>query len=358
MRGSSTLATAERHQKPVLPSSHASLWAPLTSPAYSSLACSASAVAPVPLPRWRCPPAHPRINPRLTRAPPTRPAIHSPSRLSGSHRLAASTTMVPSASRRCPGARAGGVVRRRRPSGRLPTCRVTDRSGTFAARPTTSQTSSSGTRAGGYAIRVLQPRALRSSPDAVPSHPPAMPCPPTRHARLASQRYLQNTVNSDITELFEAHHVGYTAAKTLGQFRVGAAQGRAAPRRPHGGHASVRFRALKAHVAASFDLGALKEPAYEYTLLSRATLGTPPPPLPAAAAAASRPTGRPKPAPVHARHQQRTLASLHLARPPAGLHRRAPRPLRRLPARAVGRRGVALPLGPRCESGLRCRRPA
>ena len=350
MRGSSTLATAERHQKHVLPSSHASLWAPLTSPAYSSLACSASAVAPVPLPRWRCPPAHPRINPRLTRAPPTRPAIHSPSRLSGSHRLAASTTMVPSASRRCPGARAGGVVRRRRPSGRLPTCRVTDRSGTFAARPTTSQTSSSGTRAGGYAIRVLQPRALRSSPDAVPATHPPRPA--------ASQRYLQNTVNSDITELFEAHHVGYTAAKTLGQFRVGAAQGRAAPRRPHGGHASVRFRALKAHVAASFDLGALKEPAYEYTLLSRATLGTPPRPLPAAAAAASRPTGRPKPAPVHARHQQRTLASLHLARPPAGLHRRAPRPLWRLPARAVGRRGVALPLGPRCESGLRCRRPA
>ena len=151
------------------------------------------------------------------------------------------------------------------------------------------------------------------------SHPPLTP---TRHAWPASQRYLQNTVNSDITELFEAHHVGYTAAKTLGQFRVGAAQGRAAPRRPHGGHASVRFRALKAHVAASFDLGALKEPAYEYTLLSRATLGTPPPPPPhpTPAAASSSPNGRPKPAPVHERHITTSAHSppcIAPARPPA-----------------------------------------
>ena len=46
------------------------------------------------------------------------------------------------------------------------------------------------------------------------------------------------------------------------------------PRRPHGGHASLRFKALKAELAARFDLNTLKEPHPEYTALFGATLAS------------------------------------------------------------------------------------
>jgi hypothetical protein len=62
----------------------------------------------------------------------------------------------------------------------------------------------------------------------------------------------------------QAHHIGYTALNTLPRYRV-AAGAAAPPRRPHGGHSSGRFKALK-------DLNHLKEPHPEYTALLWATL--------------------------------------------------------------------------------------
>ena len=53
-----------------------------------------------------------------------------------------------------------------------------------------------------------------------------------------------------------------------------AAGAAAPPRRPHGGHSSRRFKALKAQLAARFDLNHLKEPHPEYTALLWATLAS------------------------------------------------------------------------------------
>ena len=81
------------------------------------------------------------------------------------------------------------------------------------------------------------------------------------------RRYLENTVNTDITELFESMHVGTTAAIVLQRYR----EDTIPPLRPRGENNTV-FRALKRAIKTSFDLNDLKNPSPQYTALSWATL--------------------------------------------------------------------------------------
>ena len=88
-------------------------------------------------------------------------------------------------------------------------------------------------------------------------------------------RYILNTANSDITELFEAHHIGTTAAATLAKLRHRPREfEQSATPVVYRGHTSTRFKALKRAIAASFDLHGLKEPDAEYMALFWATLGS------------------------------------------------------------------------------------
>lgn len=81
-------------------------------------------------------------------------------------------------------------------------------------------------------------------------------------------RFILNTANTDITELFEAHHIGTTAAQTLRQFR----HGPPATASLYGGHESRSFRQLKYDLAKRFDIDVLKTPTAEHTALFWATL--------------------------------------------------------------------------------------
>eukprot|EP00966_Prymnesium_polylepis_P132429 3061703-Prymnesium_polylepis.1 len=77
------------------------------------------------------------------------------------------------------------------------------------------------------------------------------------------RRYLENTVDTDITELFESMHVGTTAAGVLEKYRDPSVL----PLRMRGENNTV-FRALKRAIKSSLDLNDLKNPTLEYTALS------------------------------------------------------------------------------------------
>jgi len=85
-------------------------------------------------------------------------------------------------------------------------------------------------------------------------------------------RYILNTANTDITELFEAHHIGTTAEHTLATFRHHDGKARPARARVYQGHSSRRFKRLKEAIRAQFNLNDLKEPATEHVLLYWGTL--------------------------------------------------------------------------------------
>ena len=82
------------------------------------------------------------------------------------------------------------------------------------------------------------------------------------------RRYLQNTVDTDITELFESMHVGTTAAGVLPRYRDDSI-----PVLRSRSENNTAFFALKRAIKANFDLDDLKNPSLAYTALSYATLG-------------------------------------------------------------------------------------
>lgn len=94
------------------------------------------------------------------------------------------------------------------------------------------------------------------------------------HHHPGGFRYIQNSANLDITELFESHHIGTTAEKTLEKFRYSPPDGfhQDTTTLDYKGHKSLRFKALKAAIRESFDLNDLKEPAFEYTICFWTTL--------------------------------------------------------------------------------------
>ena len=77
------------------------------------------------------------------------------------------------------------------------------------------------------------------------------------------RRYLQNTINSDVTHLFESMHIGTTAANTLAQYRVDSVP---ALRSASQDVANRNYFALKRAIKASSDLNDLKKKGEPLTL--------------------------------------------------------------------------------------------
>ena len=91
---------------------------------------------------------------------------------------------------------------------------------------------------------------------------------PFIHKHPGGWRYLANTVNTDVTELFESMHIGTTAAATLEQFLDEDLPQLASDWR----ETNERYRALKRDIKANFDLNDLKNPSTEYLTVYAGTV--------------------------------------------------------------------------------------
>jgi len=87
-------------------------------------------------------------------------------------------------------------------------------------------------------------------------------------------RYLLDSVNTDVTALFESYHIGTTANRTLQAYLDESFSGVRFDEEAHQWPTNLRFKQLKRDIAKQFDLNDLKEPSAEYLFLLYTTLAS------------------------------------------------------------------------------------